>query len=502
VAVRRLRIAPGSPRWTACDDAAGMDAEVLIARLSEATTAEELCGLLAEAFGRPALRILYWLPERGTYVDAAGRRTEAPPPTALVISRRGEPVAAVVAAGTDALPPGDPSLIAAAGLALENERLRVELRQRQQDQAAMLRVATLVAGLRPAEEVFAAIAEEVGRLLEARTSNVVRFDGDRGATVIGGWNEEGGRSVPVLTHFRIDADTAVARVMRTGEAQRVDDYASLPGAYAEWLRELIGVRSAVAAPLRLGSEIWGALTVSTIDDDPPFPADAEVRLGAFAGLASQAIANTESQRQLVVSRARIVEAADESRRRIERDLHDGAQQRLIGVALGLRMAGRQLDDPAAAATMLETCASELNLALQELRDLARGMNPPMLQERGLLAALQAIADRATVPVDLDVALTERLSPSFESALYFTASEAVTNVAKHAPGACVAIHLTHEDDLVVIEISDDGPGGADVRAGTGLRGLADRIDAIGGTLEVRSPAGAGTVVRAAVPSQVS
>jgi signal transduction histidine kinase len=196
------------------------------------------------------------------------------------------------------------------------------------------------------------------------------------------------------------------------------------------------------------------------------------------------------------SRARIVRAADDARRRIERDLHDGAQQRLVGVALRLRLAREQA--PGGARQLIDEAASELAEALDELRELARGIHPTILTDRGLEPALRLVAVRSAVPVDLDAELLERLPPPHEAALYFTASEALANVGRYSQASRVTVRLRQENGHAVIEVADDGVGGADPSAGTGLRFLADRVEALGGFLEVASPPGVGTTIRAGVP----
>jgi signal transduction histidine kinase len=261
---------------------------------------------------------------------------------------------------------------------------------------------------------------------------------------------------------------------------------------------MIGVRAAVAAPIRVSGRLWGGISVSTIDDDPPPPEDAEQRIAAFTELVSQAIANTEAQRELMASRARIVQASDDSRRRIERDLHDGAQQRLISVALGIRLARAGVEDAEATAAALDASAADLALALQELRELARGIHPAVLADRGLRPALLAISERSPVPVELVCDLQERLPPPYEAALYFTASEAIANVAKHARASCVSVKVERNGAAVAIEVIDDGVGGVDPSRGSGVRGLADRVESLGGALFVASAPGDGTTLRAIIP----
>ncbi len=202
---------------------------------------------------------------------------------------------------------------------------------------------------------------------------------------------------------------------------------------------------------------------------------------------------------LAASRARIVTAGDVERRRLERDLHDGAQQRLVTLALSLRLALAKLDsDPAAARDRLAAAAEELTLALQELRELARGLHPAVLTDHGLRAAVEMLADRAPLPVEIEEAPGRRLPEPVEAAAYFLIAEALTNVAKYAHASAARISVAASDASVVVEVSDDGVGGADPATGSGLRGLADRVEALGGSLDVSSPDGAGTVLRAEIP----
>jgi PAS domain S-box-containing protein len=202
---------------------------------------------------------------------------------------------------------------------------------------------------------------------------------------------------------------------------------------------------------------------------------------------------------LAASRARIVTAGDIERRRLERNLHDGAQQRLVALSLSLRLALGKLDaDPAAARAILTGAADELGLALDELRELARGLHPAVLSDRGLRPAVEMLAGRAPVPVEIEEIPDERLPEPVEAASYYLIAEALTNVAKYAQASVVRVRVARDENGVAVEVSDDGVGGADPGDGSGLRGLADRVEALGGSLEVRSPAGAGTSLRAEMP----
>jgi signal transduction histidine kinase len=230
------------------------------------------------------------------------------------------------------------------------------------------------------------------------------------------------------------------------------------------------------------------------------PVGAEDRVAAFAELVSLAIENAQAREELAASRARLVKAADEARRRIERDLHDGAQQRLVAAALKLTVLDRRLDrDPDGARTVLARAREHLEGGLSELRDLARGIHPAKLTDRGLEAALDALVQRSPVPVDLAIAVPDRLDAAIEATVYFLVSEALTNVAKHAQADTIAVELTSAGHDVVVTISDDGVGGADPTQGSGLRGLVDRVQAIGGRLDVGSAAEGGTRLRAELPA---
>jgi signal transduction histidine kinase len=366
------------------------------------------------------------------------------------------------------------------------------------EQAALRRVATLVASEGDPQQVFSAVTEEVGRLLGAHSANMVRYDEHRPeATVVGAWSAGGAPAVEVGSLVPLDGDTASARVYRTGRPARIDSYDHLSGELAERLREL-GFRCAVAGPITLAGRLWGAVLVSSVRSGA-FAAGDEDRISSFAELVAQALANAEAREQLAASRARLVEAGDAERRRLERNLHDGAQQRLVGLALTLRLAGRQLaTDPAAARELLRRADTELEQALDELRELARGLHPAVLTERGLGPALGALATRTPVPVEVAGEVDERLPARVEAAAYYVVAEALTNVAKYARASAVKVDISRADGQVVVTVADDGVGGADASRGSGLRGLSDRVEALGGRLEIRSPAGAGTTVRARLP----
>jgi signal transduction histidine kinase len=381
-----------------------------------------------------------------------------------------------------------------AALVCEMERLERALHARLEEERALRRVATLVAQEHAPETVLGVVAEEVARHLAADAAMTARYDGPDRAAVLADWSAPGVAPFPVGTQIEIGPETALARVYATRAPARVDSYEGMPGEYPAHLRKL-GMRASVAAPILVDGDLWGAVAVGSAAD--PFTEDAEVRLGAFAELVAQAIANVDARIKLRESRARIVEAGDEARRRIERDLHDGAQQRLVGVALSLRLVARSA--PPATATAIERCIEDLMTALAELRELARGIHPVVLTERGLLPAVTMLATRSPVPVDLDADLEGRLPHAHETALYFVAAEALTNVAKYARASTATVTLRSNGQWCEIAVADDGVGGARSEHGSGLRGLADRVEALGGRLTVDSAPGKGTTVRARLPT---
>ena len=352
------------------------------------------------------------------------------------------------------------------------------------EQAALRRVATLVASGAPPSRLFEHVTEEVARLLGMPGASLMRYDGDRTATVVGAWSEDGKPSLPVGSTIDLDGDTVVAKVLRSGEPQRVDRYEDARGALAAQLQRS-GYRAAVAAPVTVADALWGALAAATRSDEP-LPTDLETRLSDFADLVAQRLANAEAHEQLAASRARIVEVGDAERRRLERNLHDGAQQRLVSLALDLRMVDVMLEkDPPAARERLTAAREQLANGLAELRELARGIHPAILTERGLGPALEGLVARAPVPVEITDLPEERLAPPVEAAAYYVVAEAITNVAKYAQASSVSVSVRRSNGYATVVVTDDGVGGADPALGTGLRGLADRLEALDGHLEVES-----------------
>jgi signal transduction histidine kinase len=359
----------------------------------------------------------------------------------------------------------------------------------------------LVASEPPHDEVFTAVARETGLLLRAQRGTLLRVVNPQWAEVVASWSDGMAPALPVGHCAAIEEGRGLlGKMLQTARPVRIEDFDEVGGVVAALMREL-GVRSGVGGPIIIGGRVWGAVTAAWPGDSPP-PVGAEDRLAAFAELVAYAVQNAETRNELAASRARLVEASDEARRRIERDLHDGAQQRLVATALELSMLDRQLDrDPEAARAMLTRAREQLASGLRELRDLARGIHPSVLTERGLEAALTALAQRAPLPVDLRVAVPERLDPTIEAAAYFLVSEALTNVAKHAQADSVSVDIAATDRAVEVTIADDGAGGADAANGSGLRGLVDRVTAVGGRLNVSSPPGQGTRLSAHLPASV-
>jgi signal transduction histidine kinase len=384
-----------------------------------------------------------------------------------------------------------------AATAIANAQARVELHGFAEEQAALRRVATLVARAAPPEDVFAAVAAEAGRLLKVEFALVSRYDADGLATFVGGRNTtDPGRPLPLGLRVKLEGRNMHTLVFQTGRPARIDDYDTASGDWADVARDW-AYRSSVGVPISVAGRLWGVMIVGSGRE--PLPAGTEDRLVGFTELAAAAIANAEAQAALTASRARIVAAADASRRRIERDLHDGAQQRLVSLALQLRAA--QADVPPGAgelAQRLEGAVMEVTGVLEELREIARGLHPAVLSESGLRPALRVLARRSAVPVRVDVQVAGRLPEPVETAAYYAVSEALTNTAKYAHASAAEVEVAAGDGVLRVCVRDDGSGGADFGHGSGLVGLKDRIEALGGRIWLHSPPGEGTVVQIALP----
>ena len=379
---------------------------------------------------------------------------------------------------------------------IEDDRTVERLEALVQEQAALRRVATLVARDVPAACVFESVCEEVGCVLGVTTTNLVRYEDDGTGTIVGAWAIEGAPLVPVGSMpIPLDGETVAPRVRRSGRTVRVDDYSEFQDELALRLK-VVGIRSAVGAPIVVAGRLWGAVIAA---DARPYhlPANAEARLSAFAQLITDALANTDAREQLAASRARILKAGDEERRRLGRDLHDGAQQRLVSVVISLQLAQKRWADQERASTLVDDALEHAQAAIDDLRELAAGIHPSVLTDRGLHAALESLADRSPVPVDLDAELDDRFPMSVETTAYFVVAEALTNIGKYARASRASIGVRVLGDQLEIEVLDDGVGGADASGGTGLRGLADRVAALQGALHVSSPPGRGTRIHARI-----
>ena len=383
-----------------------------------------------------------------------------------------------------------------AATAIANAEASAELRGFAEEQAALRRVATLVARAAEPEEVLAAVTEETGRLLGANHAVTTRYNPDRTRTLVSSWSSTdtplregaraplGGRNVHTL-------------VFETGRAARIDDYADgASGAPAEDGRA-VGLRAAIAVPISIEGRLWGAMGVASSSD--PLPADAEERLAGFTELAATAIANAEARAALTASRARIVAAADAARQRIERDLNDAARERLVSIVRRLRAA--QAAAPPGVdeqVQRLESMITEVDDVRKQLREIALGLHPSVLADGGLRPALAALARRSIIPVRLDVQVKGRLPEPTELTAYYAVSEALANTAKHAFATQADVEVAAGQDAVRVRVSDDGRGGADFSRGSGLAGLRDRVEAVGGRISLRSPPEAGTTVEITLP----
>lgn len=377
------------------------------------------------------------------------------------------------------------------------ERNRDALARLAEEQAALRRVATFVArGVSPTE-VFGAVAEEIGRVLSADGVRMLRYEPDETVTVVAAWGEAG-RRLPLGTRIAVGGTNVAAEVLRTGAPYRIDDMSQARGPLTASIRDA-GVRSMVGAPIVVEGRVWGVMTALSQQPEP-LPGDTETRFVDFTDLVATAIANTAARTELAASRARVVEAIDRSRREIERNLHDGTQQRLVSLALDLRAVEARVgaDQPDLRAEVSDI-ATGLAGALDELREISRGIHPAILVDGGLPPALRALARRSAVPVDLDVRVTGRLADRVEAAAYYVVAEALTNAAKHAEATQLLVRVGLDGSRLRLTISDDGVGGADPRRGSGLIGLVDRVAALDGTITVDSPAGEGTTVRVSLPA---
>jgi len=369
---------------------------------------------------------------------------------------------------------------------------RDALAQLADEQAALRRVATLVARGASPRDVVEAVTEEVGRLLPVESATLGRFEPDGTVTTVGSWSSTK-VAFPTGMRWPTEGTNVAWLVLQTGKAARIDDFSAATDPIGVAAREA-GYKSAVGSPVVVDGHLWGLISATSTEG--ALPPGTEERLASFTEIVATAIANAKSSSELAASRRRIVAAADEARRRIERDLHDGIQQRLIALSFRARAMTRRPADELPA--IAEELSEGLKDASAELREIARGIHPTILTEAGLGPALRALARRSDTPVDVDVTLDQRLPEPIEAAAYYIASEALTNVAKHAYASVVELTATHDDSTLSLEVHDDGVGGADSGRGSGILGLIDRVEALGGTITITSPPHNGTTLSVRLP----
>jgi PAS domain S-box-containing protein len=371
-------------------------------------------------------------------------------------------------------------LIAAAARDITDSVRRIE-------QAALRRVATVVAHRAAPSDVFTAVAAEIADLLNADLTLIGRYETDATCSYLAA----GGRmqtSSPLGDRLKLGGDNLASKILRSGqpESMSYDDASGPIGAFARRLT----LRSAVGTPILVDGRIWGAMLAGWTQPRDISPETME-RLSQITELVAAAIANSESRSALLESRARVVAAGDDSRRRIERDLHDGAQQRLVTLALKLR--SHEAAIPKGLTEVFNEVASGLEEVLNDIRELSRGIHPAVLSRAGLRPALKGLGRRAPLPTDVAVRISARAAERIEVAVYYIVAEALTNIAKHARASQAVVEVDETDGIIRVSVSDDGVGGADSSRGSGLFGLRDRVDALGGTMSLNSPASGTTLV---------
>ncbi|WP_245839684.1 GAF domain-containing protein [Mycobacterium aquaticum] len=379
--------------------------------------------------------------------------------------------------------------------AAEARRAAMQVNELAHRQSALRRVATLVARGVSADQIFTAVADEVANALGVGNATLLRYLGIGAAEIVAA-HDEGPNSMPVGARLTLEGDNVAALVQRTGTAARMDSHAHATGSAAALIRQL-GFVSGVGAPIVVDGRLWGTAIVGFARPEPP-PPDTEERLNEFAELVATAIANAESRGELMASRARIVTAGDEARRRIERDLHDGAQQRLVTLALRVRSLQASLPSDSDLGGQLADVGDGLAEACEELRQVSHGIHPAVLSQGGLQPALSALRRRAAMPVRLSVDVERRLPESVEVAAYYVVAEALTNAAKHARASEVTVDVSADNRLLRLSVTDDGVGGAGAGGGSGLIGLKDRVEALGGRIDITSRDHQGTTLSIEIP----
>jgi signal transduction histidine kinase len=432
------------------------------------------------------------------YLRRLGARSAAGAPITLDGHLWGVAIAA--AAQPARLPAGSERRLAnlteLVGAAIADAQAQADLHRIADEQAALRRVAVLVATSAEPADVFPVVAREVGNLLGADVTSMMRFEPDATMTILAQVGTVDQPTLPAGSRRPTGLSPTIEAVFRTGRPARFDHLDGATGEIAEIIHRE-GLRASVASPIHVGGRLWGAIIASSRRG--PFQGGAEQRLADFTELAATAIANAESRAELIASRARIVAAFDRARRNIERDLHDGVQQRLVSVALMLRGAQKRVPDALPELdSALSQAAAGLAEVLSELQEVSRGIHPAILSQGGLGPAVRALARRSLVPVELDVRAVGRLPEPVEVAAYYVVAEALANVAKHARASVACVDVDLRSDALYLRVHDDGVGGADPGRGSGLIGLNDRVAALGGTMQVDSPAGQGTSLTVTLP----
>ncbi len=364
------------------------------------------------------------------------------------------------------------------------------------EQYALRRIATLVAQSTPSSTIFEAVTREVGLLCSADLARMERYEADGTVTGVAAWSRVPAE-LRVGTQFALVGPSIAREVQASGGPARVETFSGATGEIANEARS-IGIRSSVGCPITVAGYLWGVIAASTKSHEP-FPANTESQIAKFTELVATAVANAFSREELAASRARVVAASDQTRLRLERNLHDGAQQRLVSLALRLRMTREEV--PAELASVradLDRATEELVECVEDLREIAHGLHPPILSKGGLAPALRTLARRSAVPMDVHIETESRYPPTVEVAAYYAVSEALTNTARYAAASRAELSVAEQDGALRVTARDNGKGGADARRGSGLTGLRDRIEALGGTIEILSPVGQGTTINVLLP----
>lgn len=376
--------------------------------------------------------------------------------------------------------------------AISNVQARDGLRHLAEEQGALRRVATLVAQGAPPSAIFGAVASEASRLLGIERIDINRYRSDGRVVVLGSAGEV---PVPFGEPWQPEPPSVAATVRDTGRAARIDDFSNLPGLSAETARA-VGISSVAGVPILVDGAIWGVMMALAPERLPEYT---ERRLTDFTDLVASAISQAQARDDLITSRARIVTASDETRRRIERNLHDGVQQRMLALGLSLRAVRASIPDSETDARRgLDRVDGELERLLEEIRDISRGLHPALLSRAGLGPSLRILARRSPIPVSLHVNADPRPPEAIEVAIYYILSEALSNAAKHSSASEISVTVGVQNNMARTIVCDNGVGGAVPGAGSGLIGLIDRAEALGGRLVLESPPSGGTTISVELP----